>query len=196
VRPVTHLRVFLSSPGDVAEERALVRTIVEQELAKERMFRLGAHLEVVSWDDPNAPVPLDARLTPQAAIDRGIPLPSQCDIVVVVLWSRIGTPFTHDGKQYQSGTEYEYLEALASKIAGRPEILVYRRTSPIEDAWRKRLIEETDDQRVAQRDKVTSFFARFSDQAGLPTGGFKSYKSPLEFKEKTKLELRELLRNL
>jgi hypothetical protein len=74
-------------------------------------------LEEVSWDDPAAPVPLAAHLTPQEAINQQRPKPSDCDIVVVILWSRMGTPLPAsdrkpDGSPYASGTECEFLDAI------------------------------------------------------------------------------------
>ena len=39
-----------------------------------------------------APVAMPATLTPQEAVNRGLPRPSACDCVVVVLWARVGTP--------------------------------------------------------------------------------------------------------
>src|SRR5215216_6094166 len=96
---VDRLRVFLSSPGDVPAERIAVRQVVERELQKERTFR-DSKLEVVSWDDPDGPTPLDAYLPPQQALARELPLPSQCDVVIVVLWSRMGTPLTYDGESF------------------------------------------------------------------------------------------------
>lgn len=94
VSEIKRLRVFLSSPGDVSSARAVIRDAIEMELAKQRVFE-NAKLEVVSWDDPFAPLALDAYLTPQQAIDRHLPMPSQCDVVVVILWSRMGTPLAH-----------------------------------------------------------------------------------------------------
>lgn len=47
------------------------------------------------------------------AINKGLPTPAECDIVVVLFWSRMGTPFTHiDGVEYQSGTHWELLTPL------------------------------------------------------------------------------------
>jgi hypothetical protein len=80
-------RVFLSSPGDVADERGLARQVV-QELSAEPFLRGRVRVSTVSWDDPAAPTPMLANLTPQAALERGLPKPSECDFVVVVLWSR------------------------------------------------------------------------------------------------------------
>jgi hypothetical protein len=86
----------------------------------------------VSWDDPAAPTPMTAGLSPQEAVNRFGPKPSQCDIVVVILWSRLGTHLDvatfrkPDGEPYLSGTEWEFEDAWNAKP--QPEILVYRRT--------------------------------------------------------------------
>ena len=57
-----------------------------------------------------------ATLTPQEAVDQGLPKPSDCDIVVVIIWSHMGTPlppeFTKpDGNPYLSGQIWEYEDA-------------------------------------------------------------------------------------
>ena len=84
------LRVFLSSPGDVADERGLARQVLAR-LPQEAQFRGRVLIEEVSWDNPAAPVPLAAHLTPQEAIDQGLPKPAECDVVLVILWARMGT---------------------------------------------------------------------------------------------------------
>ena len=58
---------------------------------------------------------MEAGLTPQEAINRGIAKPSECDLVIVILWSRMGTPLPPeytkpDGTTSLSGTEWEYHE--------------------------------------------------------------------------------------
>ncbi len=109
--PPRHIRVFLSSPGDVAEERELARRLIKDELPVDPFLRDRVTLDVVSWDDPAAPTPMTAGLTPQEAVDRFGWKPSQCDFVVVVLWSRLGTHLDvgtfrkPDGEPYLSGTE-------------------------------------------------------------------------------------------
>ena len=80
---------------------------------------------------PAAPIPIAAAITPQEAVNRFGPKPSECDIVVVVLWSRLGTHLdvsrfrNPGGEPYLSGTEWEYEDA--ANAGSRPEILVYRR---------------------------------------------------------------------
>src|SRR4051795_7494878 len=109
-----HLRVFLASPGDVADERALVRKLLKEELPYDPFLRGRVTFDVVSWDDPAEPAPMPALLTPQEAVIQFEGEPSTCDIVVVVLWSRLGThldltKFKKDnGEIYLSGTEWEF----------------------------------------------------------------------------------------
>jgi hypothetical protein len=81
---VPHLRVFISSPGDVREERDIARSVVA-ELQLNPLLRGRATFEPVSWDDPAAPAPMMANLAPQEAVARGLPLPSECDVVIVIL---------------------------------------------------------------------------------------------------------------
>lgn len=186
-----HVRIFLSSPGDVAEERDLARTLINDILPVSPLIRGRFTFEVVSWDDPHAAPSLSAHLTPQEAINRQLPKPSECDIVIVVLWSRIGTPLPtdpgrNDGNFYRSGTEWEYENALsAARVDGKPEILIYRRTEkPQLD------IDDPDfDEKRAQYQSVKDFFARFHHQDGSLTGSFCDYEAPNDFRELLRQQL-------
>src|ERR1051325_1990658 len=86
---VPQLRIFLSSPSDVAAERRAATDLLDR-LEFDPAFRGKIAIDVVAWDNLGAP-PLEATLTPQDAINQGLPLPADCDIVIVILWSRIGT---------------------------------------------------------------------------------------------------------
>ena len=57
-------RVFLSSPGDVGDERALARHLLNDELRYDPFLRGRVTFEVVSWDNPAAPTPMPAARTP------------------------------------------------------------------------------------------------------------------------------------
>ena len=92
------LRIFLASPGDVADERALALKVLEQ-LPYDPLLRGKIVVETVAWDKPGAGTPLLATLTPQEAIKQGLPKPSECDIVIVIFWSRMGTPLPADWRQ-------------------------------------------------------------------------------------------------
>jgi len=67
-----HLRVFLASPGDVADERALALRVLEQ-LQYDPLLRGRITVETVAWDKPGAGTPMLATLTPQEAIKQGLP---------------------------------------------------------------------------------------------------------------------------
>jgi hypothetical protein len=85
----THLRVFLSSPGDFSDERQFARELIKNDLPYDPFIRDKATLEILSWDDPLAPTAMPAHLTPQEALIRGLGKPSDCDIVVVIFWTRL-----------------------------------------------------------------------------------------------------------
>src|SRR5262249_945944 len=121
------IRVFLSSPGDVTEERQIALDEIER-LPNRPAFREKVSFRVIAWDKPGAGTPMRATLTPQEAINKGLPRPSECDIVIVLFWSRMGTPFTLDGQEYQSGTHWELLDALHAE---RPQTIIYRRTEEV-----------------------------------------------------------------
>jgi hypothetical protein len=185
-------RVFLSSPGDVTDERALARRLLKEELPYEPFLRDRVTFDPVSWDDPAAPVPMLADQTPQDTVNRSRPKPSDCDFVVVILWSRLGTPLPEehcktDSGRYLSGTEWEYEDALTA--TPRPDILVYRRTETpmmaINDPAREEKIE--------QWTRLERFFSRFKNPDGSLRGGVTEYQTPSMFVDRLKSDLRELV---
>jgi hypothetical protein len=64
-----HIRIFLSSPGDVADERAIALNVIDQ-LPYDPTLRGKISIEVVAWDKPGAGTPMLATMTPQEAIDQ------------------------------------------------------------------------------------------------------------------------------
>jgi len=192
------LRIFLASPGDVADERSLARDLIAL-LPYDPLLAGKITLEVVAWDSPGVGVPMLATMNPQQAIREGLPRPSQCDIVVVIFWARIGSPIDPgwepgrkpDGQLYRSGTEWEYLEALqAAEKSGHPDILVYRRTG----APTPRLDDPNLDEILEQWKGVQAFFSEFRNKDGSNKRSYHSYNSPTDFKEKLTLALRALIK--
>ena len=79
--PRKTIKIFLSSPMDVAEERFAAKRVIER---LREQFAYYGHIEAVFSEEKALP----ATETPQ----KNIPAPSDTDIVVVLLWSRLGTP--------------------------------------------------------------------------------------------------------
>ena len=115
------LRIFISSPGDVGHERILAARVVERLQGE---FANAVELQTILWEDE----PLRATGHFQEQI---VP-PSATDIVVVILWSRLGTRLPEkfrreDGTSYASGTEWEVEDAARSyRERGTPDLLVYQ----------------------------------------------------------------------
>jgi hypothetical protein len=188
------VRIFLSSPGDVADERKIARELIEGELQK-RPFYNGLKLEVIAWDDPAARIPMLANETPQESVNDAQPRPSTCDIVIVILWARMGTPLPEkirkpDGEPYLSGTEWEYLDAINSPLEPKPEVLVYRRTEEPKIGLRDPQKKEKEE----QFERVEAFFARFRNPDGSLAGGINEYAAPDDaFKALLRQHLERLL---
>ena len=130
-----HVRIFVSSPGDVADERSIAFKVID-DLLYDPAFVDQVTIRVVAWDKPYRSTPMLAAMTPQMAITAGLPKPSDCDIVVVIFWSKMGTPLPEeyhkeDGTRYLSGTEWEFDDALqAAKQSGSPRFLCTKGKNP------------------------------------------------------------------
>ncbi len=116
------LSVFISSPGDVAEERALAGRVFRR-LASE--FADALVLTTILWEHE----PLFAH----SGFQEQIPRPSQCNLVVSILWSRLGARLPADfasepGHPPPTGTEFEVRDAISAyEKFGRPNLLIYRK---------------------------------------------------------------------
>lgn len=183
-----HVRIFLASPGDVLEERQAVRQVLER-LERSPSIRGSFTIEVVSWDDPDAPVPMLATLTPQQAVSLSLPKPSDCDFTIVIVASRMGTPLEErkpDGTRYRSGTEWEFEDA---RRAQKP-VLLYRRTTPPPVA--------ADDpaEAAAQLESLEGFLAQFKGPDGTLRGGITTYATTEELAARVRTDIELLLQPL
>lgn len=175
-----HLRIFVSSPGDVPDERSAARELIDT-LPRRPFFADDVTLQFVGYDDPYASTPMAAGETPQVSVNRYKSMPSECDLTVVILWSKIGTPLPADqsrpdGTPYESGTVWEYEDALA---AGR-EVWVYRRT----EEPRYPAVTPAEYQKLwEQNEAVKSFVAGFRNPDTSIARGCTSYQNPTKFRE-------------
>ena len=181
------LRIFISSPGDVFEERAIANRVIER-LQSEYIGKVV--LESVLWEHE----PLLATSTFQHQIVK----PSEADIVVAILWSRLGTKLPKefvraDGSRYESGTEFEFEEAIEGfRKNGKPDLLVYRKTAPpsvrLDDE--RELLD-----RLAQKKKLDEFVDKwFHDRTeGTLIAAFHAFEAPSDFENLLENHLHRLV---
>lgn len=126
-----HLRIFISSPGDVQHERIIAKKVIRK---IQDEFADSITLEPLLWED----LPLQANASFQEGIDT-IVSKDGVDIAVFILASRLGSPPGYkfckpDGVPYLSGTEYEFdvmLEANRRSNGEKPSILSYIKSGNI-----------------------------------------------------------------
>lgn len=106
------VKVFLASPGDLAEERKVAKVFVD-EFNSQLADALGYHVELVGWEDT-----LPGVGRPQAIINDDL---DGCDLFIGMLWKRWGTP--PGTEPYTSGFEEEFNRSMTRNAKdARPEI--------------------------------------------------------------------------
>lgn len=197
------IRIFISSPGDVADERDRARGVIQQ---LRRTFAGRLELEAILWEQ----LPLSADASFQDGID--LVLSSQgIDIAVFILWSRLGSPtgplrLATDGREYRSGTEREWAlmwrsreQARSQALPLRPEILVYTRQDV--DSFHQRQRNHSDElrqQELQQKLQVNQFIREeFQDaETGRNLRAYHSFDKPVTFAQTFRDHLTKLLESL
>jgi WD40 repeat protein/tetratricopeptide (TPR) repeat protein len=180
------LRIFFSSPGDVKMERETARKIVGR-LQLEAGDTIA--IEPYFWEHEVMSATRDYQ--------QNIPEMSAFDVVVCMLWSRLGTPLhperhpRPDGGFFESGTEYEFFTALSAfKANGTPNILVFRNfTEPRRPSRPKEAREAAD----RELDRLDHFFERYFQDGNFFTAAVNEYRTLGEFEDKLSLGLRSYL---
>lgn len=142
------LRIFISSPGDVEEERQRARQVVD---SLKRRYAGVFTLKPLLWEE----LALQSDAPFQEGIDRVLSAAQGIDVAVFILWSRMGE--LQDGGPYRSGTEREFalMRAAREQSGGeRPALLVYTREDDASFAERLRG-RPTEQQRELVEQKAT-----------------------------------------
>ncbi len=162
------INVFIASPGDVKEERKIVRDVCEG-LNKSTLLKpYGIYFQTTGWEDA---FPSPGR--PQQIINK---LMDGCDIFVCIFHKRFGT---HTGK-VESGTLEEFLLAYDSwKSLETPHIMFY---------FKEVKISSKKDLMDAQLQKVLDLKERIDQEKLLLFGEF---STPEEFREKIRGHLEQ-----
>lgn len=168
VKTRQELNVFISSPGDVSLERTIVQKVISQ---LNGSSYVGQYVLIARAYEGVVPPVVGA--APQFTVDNYMMLPQDADIFVCIMWCRMGTPFVdkNTNQKYQSGTEYEFLQAYKSSTERkRPIILLYQCIRPYPH-----------DVNLQQLGSVRGFFESFIGTEGRFEGLYKQYVSEKEF---------------
>ena len=163
--------VFISSPSDVYKERQIVKRVIDR---CNRMDSISERyvLRALAYEES---VPAEVGKRPQDIVDRHMKKAGSSDLFICIFWHRMGTPVTHEetGERFQSGTEYEFLDAYRNnQMHEKPYILLYRGMKPFPP--------ETDPEQLKA---VEAFFKRFEGEHAEFKGLYKTYRSNEEFDE-------------
>ncbi len=175
------LKIFVSSPGDVTEERALTERVLRR-IAES--WRNEVQLVLYLWEHE----PLLAHADFQTQIEP----PSQCDLVICILWSRLGTrlPPAFAGaadRPGQTGTEFEVRDALQARLMhGRPDLLIYRRTATPRVALNRGDVREC----LAQFEALEAFCREILANGNGQALAHHTYAEPWEFERRLTAHVR------
>ncbi len=193
------VRIFISSPGDVAEERERARRVIE---LLQRQYLGKLELKPIFWED----LPLDAGMSFQEGIDFVISKDKGIDIAVFILWSRLGSPLGNairkrDGTPYRSGTEREFdlmLEAYAQSGDGRPAIFAYLREDDSGFSERLRGGVDALDEMVQQKRLAETFIKEHFQDSDTNTNlrAYHTFDRPTTFSKRLRVHLKNKLDEL
>ena len=184
------IRIFISSPGDVQQERKIARKVISE---LNDLYSKFVEIEVLMWED----FPLTVESTFQEGIDFFLK-EDVIDFAIFILWSRLGTPLCSkflkpDGTPYQSGTEYEYdLMWDLYRKKGAPRILTYKKTT--EPLLSSRNADELLEL-IRQKEGVKSFLAEhFHDESTNSNYAYLQFEEETSFETKLRDHLKQLIR--
>lgn len=175
------IRIFISSPGDVARERHVTAGVITR-LQSE--FTDLVNLEPYFWEWE----PLEFSKDYQS----NIPSTADFEIVICLLWSRLGSRLGDNHtlppdytRPASSGTEYELLQALHGKKQhpeSLPDLMVWVNKAPPPSATSPPLSRQEEDERLHQRRALQDFLAELTRDAttGIYTGAVNRYEIPDE----------------
>jgi WD40 repeat protein len=183
-------RIFVSSPSDVKSAREIAALTIER-LAQDyaRFLKIEPYL----WE-------FEAMIA-SGQFQDSIEPPSAFDIVLLILWSRLGTLLPQqtavreyrgiDGRAPLTGTEWEFEEALqAARSQGAPDLLVYRSLAPASFNIRN---PQNREEQLRQLESLERFWARHFVDKGLFLGAYTTFGSNAEFAVALESHLRKLI---
>jgi hypothetical protein len=172
---VQTIRLFISSPGDVADERQISGKVIERLQGK---YWSLVRLDEVFWEQKV--------IRSTAHYQDELVNPGDCEIVIGILWSRLGSLMPEkfrkaSGERYQSGTEWElemafaaYEKSLAETgdlLRAKPDIVIYRRNH-------MRPVYENPNDEARAAEQVVMLESYFRENYWFPDGTIKRPITP------------------
>ncbi len=169
------IRLFISSPGDVADERQISGKVIERLQGK---YWSLVRLDEVFWEQKV--------IRSTAHYQDELVNPGDCEIVIGILWSRLGSLMPEkfrkaSGERYQSGTEWElemafaaYEKSLAETgdlLRAKPDIVIYRRNH-------MRPVYENPNDEARAAEQVVMLESYFRENYWFPDGTIKRPITP------------------
>jgi WD40 repeat protein len=209
------IRVFVSSPGDVRAERTIADRLIRMS-AEELGIPVSVQYSNLLHDaqlsqSSNSSIEADnselilcpyfweyQRFSPELGYQDQMPNTAQFDLVICILWSRLGTKLhprfrMPDGSEPRSGTDFEIAWAAAQrkKTPGIPALHVYRnRSQPNPPLDSPEKLEEF----LGQWKLLQAFFESWlKDSEGQYIGAFNNYYNLEEFERLFREHFRDFL---
>ena len=183
------MRIFVSSPTDLVVERKIAVQVIGRLRAE---FQHHFAVKALLWEHE----PLLAT----EHFQEGLVSPAECDIVVCMFWSTLGSPLPakylrDDGTPGITGTEWEFHIARKSFLKSRkPDILVYRKTQPISIPVRDHAAVAAAQHDLALVDQFFQATFHNADADNTFSGAYWPFADALEFEKQLYTHLAELLR--
>jgi tetratricopeptide (TPR) repeat protein len=184
------LRIFVSSPGDVERARRIAALTIEEVAREHSRFKIEPYL----WEYE--------AMVASGHFQDSIEPPSSFDIVVLILWSRLGTHLPErtkvreyrglDGRTPVTGTEWEFEEALkAAQERGAPDLLVYR---SLMNASFDTSNPDRFEQQSQQLKALNTFWERHFRNKGMFIAAYTTFERDAEFAQSLKTHLGQLIK--
>ncbi len=183
------IRIFISSPSDVQQERNIARNVLSE---LNDIYSRYLNIKILMWED----FPLTADATYQEGINYFLNH-EVIDIAVFILWSRLGTQLSSkfkkpDGSPYKSGTEYEFdLMMQLFKEKQWPRILTYvKKTKKASHAANDDELEEM----LLQRKYVKKFIdEHFHDNDSNSNYAYMEFVDATSFEQKFRTHIKKVI---
>ncbi|MEW8426621.1 MAG: SUMF1/EgtB/PvdO family nonheme iron enzyme [Candidatus Thiodiazotropha sp.] len=190
-------RVFIGSPGDVADLRESAFDIIRR-LSEDRWRPAGLSVEGYGWDVNHYPKLVNH--PPQVNITESLPEMAEYDLCLFILSTRLGTPLDGDnfpplpdGRQ-PSGTEYEFHQALERTRLGdgQPAVLVYHLPRAPDISLDSSA--EQQQESFTQFQRVQSFIKSITENAeGAFVGDLFRFETEEQFRDQLTNDLKALI---